>query len=184
MGKVKTQTPLDLAREKTGRLATMLTEVVDGVRALQEEKKQLAEQVDALLRDAAPDALTQAGRLTEQGEGVAVDLARKAAMVEGIEENIRASASALAVLEREENKARLEAEGPELIEVRRALFERARGFLAGFADELKATEASHYQHQVLREKVFGSPDGRAMRELHQLRSLVQVLTVALRGMPK
>lgn len=165
-------------------MSQMLIEVIDGCRVLGEQKKELADQVAALIASAAPDALTHADRLTEQGESLGVDIARKAAMREGIEASLAASDAAVAVLERDRDRSVLEAEGPELIEVRRALFERARGFLAGFADELKATEAPHYQHQVLREKVFGSPEGRAMRELHQLRSLVQVLTVALRGMPK
>ena len=183
MGKTKTITPLQVEQEKGLRLGQMLIEVIDGCRVLGEQKKELAEQVAALIASAAPDALTHADRLTEQGESLGVDLARKSAMVEGIEENIRASASTLAALEKERDREILEAEGPELIEVRRVLFEKARAFLAGFADDLKATETPHGRHQDLREKVFGSPEGRAMRELHQLRSLVQVLTLALRGAP-
>ena len=58
-----------------------------------------------------------------------------------------------------------------------------KSMLAGFAVEIQATETPHGRHQDLREKVFGSPEGRAARELHHLRSLVQVLTIALRGAP-
>ena len=183
MGKTKTMTPLQLEREKSIRLGQMLIEVIDGGRVLGEQKKELGEQVDAFLRDAAPDALTHAGKLSAQVETVAADIARRSAMREGIEQSLAASDEAVGVLERERDKEVLEAEGPELNEVRRVLFERAQGFLTGFAAEVKAIEAPHYRHQNLREKVFGSPEGRARRELDQLRGLVQVLTVALRGMP-
>ena len=183
MGKVKSQTLLEMAKEKTGRLASMLAEVVDGVRALQEEKKQLGEQVDALLRDAAPDALGHAGKLSAQVETVDVDIARRSAMREGIEASLAASDAAVAELERERDREILEGQGRELIEVRRALFAKVRDFAVGFAHDVGAIELDHYQHQDLREKVYGSPEGKARREIDQLRGLVQVLTVAMRGMP-
>ncbi len=184
MGKVKTQTPLEMAKEKTGRLSSMLTEVVDSVRALQEEKKRLAEQVDALLRDAAPDALGHAGKLSAQVETVDVDIARRSAMREGIEASLAASDAAIGVLEQERDREILDAQGRELNEVRRILFEKLRAFAVGFAHDVGAIERDHYQHQDLREKVFGSPEGRARRELDALRGMVARLTQEMRGMPQ
>ena len=183
MSKGKTQTPWDFAKEKGLRLGQMLTEVVDGVKVLEEQKQALAAQVADLIASAAPDALKDAGRLTEQVETVTVDIARKSAMVEGIEENIRASASAVAVLERERDREILEVEGRELNEARRILFEKFRALIAGCAADVKAIEAPHQRHQALREKVFGSPEGRARRELDQLRAIVARLMQEMRGMP-
>ncbi len=183
MSKGKMQTPLDLAREKTGRLATMLTEVVDGVRVLGEQKKALTAQVAALIASAAPDALTHADRLTEQGESLGVDLARKAAMREGIEENIRASASALAALEKERDREILDAQGRELNEVRRLVFEKLWAFVVEFARDVGAMEPVHHEHQTLRQKVYGSPEGRAKRELATLQGVAARLTQDMRGMP-
>ena len=180
----KTKMPLGLAREKAGRLSEMLGTLVGEIHALEEKGKRLEAEATELLGSADVDALQKVARLSEQGEKVAADRTRKQVTRSGIEASILACEASVVLLEREESKELLDAQGPELIETRRTLFEKFRAFAVGFARDVGAIEKPHHEHQDLREKIFGSPEGRATRELSALQAAAARLTHETRGMPQ